>query len=332
MSQLLAVDVSRAEPLYFSSPADDVVVKSGDVCIIKTGRHTQLGRVVGPVKPCAAEAAGDAEISTILRLATEQDLERHRENADFEKRAVEVVLDCVQECQLVMKLVRVRYTLDRAKAIVYFTAEQRVDFRALVRQLAYRLRVRIEMRQIGPRDEVRELGALGCCGLVTCCCSFLHNFEPVSMRMAKWQNLSLVPKDLSGVCGRLKCCIRYEAAVYKELMTTMPPLGAMVETPTRGKGTVRRHGSLNGTVTVELDQDGSWIELPCADVKVAMPAPAPVATAGDCQGRQDPVQEEPAPVVGAPDVPAELPAATPPAGAKRTSRRRRRSTAKVTPS
>ena len=189
----------------------------------------------------------------MIRKATEEDLEKLRQNKEKEKKAFEVCEEKIAQHKLEMKLVDVEYTLDNNKILFYFTADGRVDFRALVKDLASVFRTRIELRQIGVRDEAKMLGGLGVCGRPFCCSSFLGEFQPVSIKMAKEQGLSLSPVKISGTCGRLMCCLKYEQEAYLDLLKKTPKVGAIVSTPD-GKGTVVEQNLLTGMLKVSLDK------------------------------------------------------------------------------
>jgi len=191
----------------------------------------------------------------VIRVATPEDLERFQMNQEFEKDAFQFCLRKVKEKDLNMKLVKTEVLLDRSKALFYFTAEKRVDFRELVRDLAAEFRMRIEMRQIGVRDEAKMVCGIGSCGRELCCSKFLNRFDLVSVKMAKEQNLALNPLKISGCCGRLMCCLAYEFPTYMELKRTLPKVGKHITTRS-GKGKIIRQNVLNQTVTVELEEGG----------------------------------------------------------------------------
>ena len=187
-------------------------------------------------------------------MADAIDLRRMEKNRADEKRAFEVCAERIEKHKLEMKLVDVEYTLDRSKILFYFTADGRVDFRELVKDLASVFRTRIELRQIGVRDEAKMLGGMGICGRPFCCGSFLGGFTPVSIKMAKEQGLSLNPVKISGACGRLMCCLKYEQEAYQDLLRTTPKVNALVSTP-EGKGVVIEQNLLTRKLTVRLDKD-----------------------------------------------------------------------------
>lgn len=189
----------------------------------------------------------------MIRKATEKDLECLKQNKEKEKKAFKICEEKILQHNLDMKLVDVEYTLDNNKILFYFTADGRVDFRALVKDLASVFRTRIELRQIGVRDEAKMLGGIGVCGRPFCCSSFLGEFQPVSIKMAKEQGLSLSPVKISGTCGRLMCCLKYEQDAYSDLLRKTPKVGAIVNTPD-GKGTVVEQNLITGVLKVSLDK------------------------------------------------------------------------------
>src|SRR5690554_789025 len=211
---VVGVRFKRAGKIYYFDPADKQIESGGEV-IVETARGLEYGYVmVGPKEVSGAELT--QPLKKVIRIATHEDRIQLAENKGKEEKAFEIGLEKIKGHKLEMKLIDVEYTFDRNKIIFYFTADGRVDFRELDKDLASVFRTRIEQRQIGVRDEAKMIGGLGCCGRPMCCASFLGDFEPVSIKMAKEQNLSLNPTKISGICGRLMCCLRYEADVYKE--------------------------------------------------------------------------------------------------------------------
>lgn len=227
MQTIVGIRFKKAGKIYYFDPADNVA-PPGSFVIVETSRGQEFGEVVvGP-----REVRGEEVIhplKKVIRLADEEDCQKILENRQKEEEAFDVGLKKIAEHNLDMKLVDVEFTFDRSKIIFYFTADGRVDFRELVKDLASVFRTRIELRQIGVRDEAKMIGGLGPCGRVLCCHTFLGEFEPVSIRMAKDQNLSLNPTKISGVCGRLMCCLRYESDAYEQARNendrkeTLPP-------------------------------------------------------------------------------------------------------------
>ncbi|MEW6442117.1 MAG: stage 0 sporulation family protein [bacterium] len=238
---------------------NQVNVKVGDLVIAETERGPGIGIVVSDhMDPKWLDSLG-APLRKTLRKATERDLQADRELRILEKKAFELCSQKEKQFRLDMNLVAVQYYFDRSKAVFYFTAEGRVDFRELVKDLARTLNTRIEMRQIGVRDKAKLVGGIGSCGRELCCKSFLKDFEPVSVRMAKDQNLTLNPSKISGVCGRLMCCLTFEHGIYKDLCRDLPKCGKKVQV-SEGVGKVTRQNPLEGTVLIELE-DGREIEV-----------------------------------------------------------------------
>lgn len=235
MIKVVGVRFKKAGKIYYFDP-DDIDVKFNDFVVVETARGIEFGHVVvGPKEITEEEVV--APLKKVIRVALDEDFNIHRENKKKAKLAMDICEEKVVEHGLLMKLVDVEYTFDNNKVIFYFTADGRVDFRELVKDLASIFKTRIELRQIGVRDEAKMIGGIGPCGKTTCCKQFLGEFEPVSIKMAKDQNLSLNPTKISGLCGRLMCCLKYEHDTYEELIEKMPNIGAIVKTP-EGKGTV----------------------------------------------------------------------------------------------
>ncbi|MBQ1509588.1 MAG: stage 0 sporulation protein [Selenomonadaceae bacterium] len=267
MQTVIGVRFKKAGKIYYFSPGRLDIAKGDDV-IVETARGVEYGRtVIGP-----REVEDDTVVlplKIVQRKASEADKERVLENKEREKEAFGICGRKIAEHQLPMKLVDVEYTFDMNKIVFYFTADGRIDFRELVKDLAYVFRTRIELRQIGVRDEAKLMGGIGCCGRPLCCASFLGDFEPVSIRMAKEQNLSLNPTKISGICGRLLCCLKYENDCYEEACHKKP----VVQEPKQGSRVVSVEGagkviSVNTqrrTATILLD-DGKTIVASWEDV------------------------------------------------------------------
>ncbi|HHU32369.1 MAG: PSP1 domain-containing protein [Zhaonellaceae bacterium] len=250
--KVVGVRFKKAGKIYYFDPAE-LEIKLHDKVIVETARGLEYGEVVVAPKWVDEEDVV-SPLKNVVRLATEEDSVQVEENQKKEQEAFQICLNKIAEHQLPMKLVDVEYTFDVSKIIFYFTAEGRVDFRELVKDLAAIFKTRIELRQIGVRDEAKMLGGLGSCGRVLCCASFLGDFEPVSIRMAKEQNLSLNPSKISGICGRLMCCLKYENDNYEELRKNAIEVGEFVNTPL-GPGKVIYASLLREKVTVELEND-----------------------------------------------------------------------------
>lgn len=251
MTEVIGVRFKEVGKIYYFDP-DSTPLKVGDYVIVETARGIECGQVA-----MANRNIDDKDIvhplKKMLRKANEEDLAILEENKKKEKQAFELCERKIAQHGLNMKLVDVEYTLDNNKILFYFTADGRVDFRALVKDLASVFRTRIELRQIGVRDEAKMLGGIGVCGRPFCCSSFLGEFQPVSIKMAKEQGLSLSPVKISGTCGRLMCCLKYEQDAYTDLLKKTPKVGAIVNTPD-GKGVVVEQNLLTGVLKVALDK------------------------------------------------------------------------------
>ena len=251
MTEVIGVRFKEVGKIYYFDP-DSTPLKVGDYVIVETARGIECGQVA-----MANRNIDDKDIvhplKKMLRKANDEDLTILKENKKKEKQAFEVCEQKIAQHGLNMKLVDVEYTLDNNKILFYFTADGRVDFRSLVKDLASVFRTRIELRQIGVRDEAKMLGGIGVCGRPFCCSSFLGEFQPVSIKMAKEQGLSLSPVKISGTCGRLMCCLKYEQEAYTDLLKKTPKVGAIVNTPD-GKGIVVEQNLLTGMLKVSLDK------------------------------------------------------------------------------
>lgn len=234
--------------------AGDLPLEVNDPVVVESDKGLTLGRVLS--RPHEKERCFILKSpNKVIRKATPEDLEQFERNQQLEKEAFQFCLQKIKERNLNMKLVKTEVLLDRSKVLFYFTAEKRVDFRELVRDLASQFKMRIEMRQIGVRDEAKMICGLGSCGRELCCSNFITRFDLVSVKMAKEQNLALNPTKLSGVCGRLMCCLAYEFPTYMELKKDLPKVGKHVQTRA-GKGKIIRQNVLNRTVTIELEEGG----------------------------------------------------------------------------
>lgn len=249
MVNVIGVRFKKAGKIYYFDP-DNNPIKKGDYVIVETARGVEYGEAV-----IAPKEVNEDEIvqplKKVLRIANAQDRERNAQNKEKETEAFQICLDKIVEHKLSMKLIDVEYTFDNNKVIFYFTADGRVDFRELVKDLASIFRTRIELRQIGVRDEAKMVGGLGLCGRSLCCASFLGDFEPVSIKMAKEQNISLNPAKISGICGRLMCCLKYEQCTYECIRKHLPKVGSIVKTPD-GQGEVVENSTVGETVTVSI--------------------------------------------------------------------------------
>jgi len=227
MINIVGVRFKNAGKIYYFDPVDFAIEKDMDV-VVETARGLEYGTVVVGKKEIDEESLV-SPLKPIIRIATEEDTKIYKENKEKAKETFELCLQKIKEHELTMYLIDCEYTFDRNKLIFYFTAEGRIDFRELVKDLAAIFKTRIELRQIGVRDEAKSIGGLGPCGRSLCCSSWLGDFQPVSIKMAKDQSLSLNPTKISGICGRLFCCLKYEHEVYVEAIEKIPPVGAIVK-------------------------------------------------------------------------------------------------------
>ena len=250
MTKVIGVRFKANGKSYYFSPGD-LELQQGDYVIVETARGTECGEVAkGPHD--VPDSSIVKPLKTVTRMADAVDVRRMQQNRADEKRAFSVCEERIAKHKLDMKLVDVEYTLDRNKILFYFTADGRIDFRDLVKDLAGLFRTRIELRQIGVRDESKMLGGLGICGQPFCCSRFLRDFQPVSIKMAKEQGLSLNPAKISGSCGRLMCCLAYEQPAYEYLNRITPGVGSIVKTP-EGVGAVVETNVISGTLRVRMD-------------------------------------------------------------------------------
>jgi len=262
MADIVGIRFKRAGKVYYFD-AGDIALEPGDYAVVKTSRGMELGHVViAPGQVLAGET--EENLSPVVRKAEPEDIAKAEELDD---KAEEALIECgkmIGELQLPMKLLSAQYNLDSSRLTFLFSAEERVDFRDLVRQLTGKFKVRVELRQVGSRDEAKLLGSFGRCGRPLCCMSFLTEFTPVSIKMAKEQNLPLNPMKISGACGRLMCCLAYEGEQYRLMKEKMPKVGQRVSTR-MGEATVVGNNPLKETVMVEMDSE-AMVELPLGDV------------------------------------------------------------------
>jgi len=260
---VVGVRFKKAGKIYYFDPGDFEIPKD-EFVIVETARGVEFGRVVIARKQ-VEEHDVVLPLKKVLRIADSKDRLIVEENKKAASEAYEVCNQKVEEHELDMKLIDVEYTFDRNKVIFYFTADGRVDFRELVKDLASIFRTRIELRQIGVRDEAKMLGGIGPCGRMLCCSTYLGDFEPVSIKMAKDQNLSLNPTKISGLCGRLMCCLKYENDEYESAKEQLPDLGDMITTP-NGTGKVVGLNILERLLQVELVEQGRVLEFTLAEI------------------------------------------------------------------
>ena len=287
--EVVDIQFRPGQKIYFFDP-DGVRFETGDHVIIDTARGAEFGIVAGgnhmiPTKDVVSP------LRKVLRKANQQDERINAENRAKEKKAYEVCLQKIEEHQLDMQLVSAECAFDGSKILFYFTADERVDFRELVKNLASVFHTRIELRQIGVRDKAKMVGGLGICGRPFCCASFLDDFQPVSIKMAKTQNLSLNPTKISGTCGRLMCCLKYEQDAYEDLIRTSPKLDSFVDTP-EGRGTVVDIDLLRQRVKVRMEDEPETIGT-FANVDIA------ILRSGKAKKNDPPIPDDLAPISGA---------------------------------
>lgn len=263
MYDVVGVRFKKAGKIYYFDPGD-LSIQKDDFVIVETVRGVEYGKVViAPKKVDEHDVV--LPLKKVLRIADQKDRMIVEENRQAAKEAYDVCCEKVTTHQLDMKLVDVEYTFDRNKVIFYFTADGRVDFRELVKDLAAIFRTRIELRQIGVRDEAKMLGGIGPCGRMLCCSTFLGDFDPVSIKMAKDQNLSLNPTKISGLCGRLMCCLKYENDEYEEAKKQLPDIGEWVKTP-EGSGKVVGLNILERVLQVNLKEQERVLEFTLEEI------------------------------------------------------------------
>ena len=259
MKVIIGVRFRQAGKVYYFDPGDKKLERNQHV-IVETAKGVEIGTVVLPNREMAEEKIV-MPLKKIIRIATEKDEETERKNREKEKEAFQICLEKIAKHKLEMKLIDAEYTFDNNKLLFYFTADGRIDFRELVKDLASVFRTRIELRQIGVRDETKIRGGIGICGRALCCHSYLSEFVPVSIKMAKEQNLSLNPTKISGVCGRLMCCLKNEEEAYEELNSHLPNVGSRVKTADGLSGEVQSVSVLKQRVKVIVTLDNDEKEV-----------------------------------------------------------------------
>jgi cell fate regulator YaaT (PSP1 superfamily) len=252
MAIVVGIKFKTNQKVYYFDPKD-IELKEGDGVVLETARGVEYGKVVQGIKEVSDEEIV-APLKPIIRKATKKDDEQNENNLKERDRLIKETVQKVNNHNLPMKIVDAEYTFDRAKIIIYFTAESRIDFRELVRDLAGLFHNRIELRQIYEREDIKLRGALAQCGRPCCCTTFLQDYEKVSMKMAKYQGLSLNPTKINGCCGKLMCCLRYENAYYQDMSKKMPKENSTVITPD-GEATVMENDALRQEVKVKISQD-----------------------------------------------------------------------------
>jgi cell fate regulator YaaT (PSP1 superfamily) len=268
LPKIVAVSLQQTGHLY-NFLAGDRPLRRGERVLVESEAGARVGTVeVEPHEP--AQTIDLSQLRPIIRIASDHDYYLEQENLSREANARRMCVERIRERRIQMKLVSADYTFDGRKVTFYFVAEGRVDFRDLVRDLANTLRVRVEMKQIGARDETKVTGGLGPCGRELCCSSWLRDFEAVTVKMAREQGLALNPSRLAGMCGRLKCCLRYEYATYVELKRALPNLGKRVQC-VKGDGKVVRQNILKQTVLIQREEDGGVVEVTLEDLVASRP-------------------------------------------------------------
>ncbi len=286
--QVVDIQFRPGQKIYYFYP-NGLTCKQGDHVIIDTARGPEFGICAGGNHTISAKEVV-SPLRSVLRLANAHDEKVMEENRVKEKRAYDMCLQKIQEHKLDMQLVSAEYAFDGSKILFFFTADERVDFRELVKQLAGALHTRIELRQIGVRDKAKMVGGLGICGRPFCCASFLDDFQPVSIKMAKTQNLSLNPTKISGTCGRLMCCLKYEQDAYEDLIRTSPKLESFVDTPD-GRGTVIELDLLRQRVKVRMEERPESVSV-FANTEIA------VLRNGKAKKNDPPIPADLAPISG----------------------------------
>lgn len=259
MTKVIGVRFQRAGKIYYFAPGS-FDIKRGDHVIVETSRGVEFGKVMTDMKEVKDEEVVQP-LKPVLRIATEQDISKEEKNRKKEQEAFDICLEKIRKHELDMKLIKAEYTFDNNKLLFYFTADGRIDFRELVKDLAAVFRTRIELRQIGVRDETKIRGGIGICGRELCCSTYLSDFAAVSIKMAKEQNLSLNPTKISGVCGRLMCCLTNEEETYEELNSQLPSTGDLVKTPDDLEGIVHSLSVLRRKVKVIVHMEDDVKEI-----------------------------------------------------------------------
>lgn len=268
MKNIVGVRFKKPGKIYFFDP-ENLEINNKDFVIVETTQGQEFGEVVISNRK-VEDSSLQKPLKKIIRIATAKDIKHNEENKKREKEAFEICNKKIKEHKLDMTLTDVEFKFDNSKVLFFFTADGRIDFRELVKDLAIIFKTRIELRQIGVRDEVKRIGGNGICGRELCCCSFLGNFETVSIKMAKEQNMSLNPSKISGNCGRLMCCLKYEQEVYEEKINRLPKVGAIVKTED-GEGTVEGVETLKEILRVKLKDDNGeyyYKKYNAKDVKI----------------------------------------------------------------
>ncbi len=265
MKRVVGVRFKKAGKIYYFDP-DTVELVQGEHVIVETVRGIEYGEVIITERMIKEEDLV-SPLKKVIRLASDEDVQKEASNREKETKAYQVCNEKIITHQLPMKLIDVEYTFDGSKIIFYFTAEGRIDFRELVKDLASVFRTRIELRQIGVRDEAKMLGGIGCCGRPLCCYTFLGDFAPVSIKMAKEQSLSLNPTKISGICSRLMCCLKYENDVYIQLKREAPIIGSIFVTEVGEAKVISFNVPKNSVIVQKVAEDAAYFELPVQEVQ-----------------------------------------------------------------
>ena len=265
---IIGIKFKKPGKIYFFDPKNEKL-KKGDFVIVDTANGMEFAEVIVENKEMPEEKLVNP-LKSIIRKATYKDIKHNEENKRKEQEALKKAERLAKKHNLEMTITEVEYTFDNSKLLFYFTADGRIDFRDLVKDLAAVYKTRIELRQIGVRDQVKKIGGNGVCGRELCCCTFLDTFDSVSIKMAKEQNIALTPSKISGNCGRLMCCLRYEQEVYEEKLSRLPKVGAIVKVPDEGEGVVDSIETLKEKIRIKFkDKDGFYYrKYDAKDVKV----------------------------------------------------------------
>ena len=270
MVKVIGVRFRKTGKIYFFAPGD-LAIEKGQHVIVETARGVEYGSVVLGIREVADDEI-TPPLKNVIRIATEEDDRKEEENREKEKNAFKICQEKIQKHGLEMKLIDAEYTFDNNKVLFYFTADGRIDFRELVKDLAAVFKTRIELRQIGVRDETKVRGGYSICGRPLCCSTYLTDFVPVSIKMAKEQNLSLNPTKISGVCGRLMCCLKHEQNSYEELLKITPKVGAIVITPDGQKGNVIETNLITGKLKIKPEKSDVPVIFDRSEIKLVRDA------------------------------------------------------------
>ncbi len=272
MPNVVGISFRPVTKIYYFDPTTFKDLKVDDWVIVETARGIEMGRVALPLR-FVSESDIKGQLKPILRRATPVDLLMAQDYKAKETEAMEICSKLVSEMGILMKVIQADYSFNGSRLLFCFTADQRIDFRELVKELAKNFKTRIEMKQVGARDETKMLDGYGRCGRRLCCSSWLTEFYPVSIRMAKQQGLPLAPAEISGMCGRLLCCLSYEDKMYTEIEKSLPQIGSQIKFKT-GVGVVRGHNIINEAVFVEVEDNTSYIEVPVTEIETIVPEKA----------------------------------------------------------